>query len=51
MEPFIALEIEATIANVGAIVTADNILDAAKAYDSYIQENNLNNTINGVLNE
>ena len=31
--------------------TFDNILDAAKAYDSYIQENNLNNTINGVLNE
>ena len=29
----------------------DNILDAAKAYDSYILENNLNNTINGVLNE
>lgn len=31
--------------------TFDNILDAAKAYDSYILENNLNNTINGVLNE
>ena len=28
--------------------TFDNILDAAKAYDSYILENNLNNTINGV---
>ena len=31
--------------------TFDNILDAAKAYDRYILENNLNNTINGVLNE
>lgn len=28
--------------------TFDNILDATKAYDSYILENNLNNTINGV---
>ena len=31
--------------------TFDNILDAAKVYDSYILENKLNNTINGVLDE